>query len=337
MLTASTIHSLTESVRNILTCFLLLTVLFATRLVIAAPLGTTPTIEDRNLRLILDFRSDLWTSPYAAKSNPVRIMEGELRLPLYKSETWTVSFDADEEGLNFGRTDLSLGKEQMFIGNSLRSDSLGFGAQKDFADGARLDFFGSWATASDCPYCTTRDEWFEGMVIYYSSKIENHRWILAVNQSNNRGISNGRPFPYIGISYQRDKDFSALFGFPFLRLTWDTPETWQKTVHVNPFGADVDVEKNLPEDFVFNGVASLSTRSYLPTGRVDDNDRLFYQELLVEGAFKKNVTDFTGIVFALGYSFDRRIYESEVVYSPNSRTTRLDNDFYGRLGVEFRR
>ena len=301
----------------------------------AAPLGTIPTIESRDLKLIFDFRSDMWTSPYTYKSAPVRIINGEFRIPIAHAETWKASADISDEGLSLGRADFTLGKKKVFVGSNLRSQSAGVGLNKDFASGSSLSLFAAFATASDEPHKSRDDEWYEGNIIYRSQMIENHRWIFVVNQSNNRGFKNGTPFPFFGVSYEPDPEFRAVFGFPFLMLTWGTPETWQKEFKLTPFGTRFDMTTHLEDQFTFNAFAAFNVRSYLHSARVDKDDRLYYQEFVVEGNVRTAMTPQTGVIFGLGYSFDRRFYESETIYSPNSDYTIFDNDLYGRVSVEF--
>lgn len=301
-----------------------------------APLGTIPVIQEHGLYIHVENRSDMWNSPYKFKDGPLRMTEGQIRLPVLQTETWKASVDLEGDSLSFGRTDFALGKKQVFLGSNLRSSSVGFGFRKSFADGSALTAHAAYATASDEPYGDTRDIWIEGVAIYAGPPIERHRWIFAVNQSNNRGIENGRPFPFIGVLYERDRDFTALFGFPFLRLIWGHSEECKHLLNFTPFGARYEIEKNLSNDFVLNAFAAFSVRSYLHEQRIDENDRLFYQEWTLETSLRKNVSDETGVIFGIGYSFERLMYESETLYSPNSPSIRLNNDIYGRVGVEFR-
>jgi hypothetical protein len=303
----------------------------------AAPLGTIPVIESRNLKLIYDGRSDLWSALSKVKSTPVRITAAEVRIPIAHAETWKASADAYDESLSLGRADFSLGKKKVFIGSDLRSESFGLGLNKDFESGSSLSLFAAFATASDRPYGDPRDEWIEGNFIYRSQMIENHKWVFVVNQSNNRGFRNGTPFPYFGVSYEPDPEFKAMFGFPFVFLTWGTPENdWKKGFQLTPFGTRFELETNLEDHFVFNAFAAFTVRSYLHDERIDDEDRLYYQEFAVEVSVRTALTPVTGVIFGLGYSFDRRLYESETIYSPNSEYTIIDNDVYGRIAMEFR-
>ncbi|WII73238.1 hypothetical protein QJS83_05070 [Bdellovibrio sp. 22V] len=302
----------------------------------AAPLGTIPTIQEQNLQMLFNFRSDLWASPYTYKESPLRIIGGDIRVPLLKSESWSASANVFLEGLNLGRTQFSLGGEDVFIANTLQDEGVGFGVRKDFESGSTLSVFAAYATASDDPWADLRNNYFNGTVSYRTAPGGDYYWIFAVNQSNNRGIYNGTPFPFIGVIRDVNPEFKASFGFPFVVLQWGTGENWIKSFSMTPFGTQIGAAKDLAHGFAFDARAALTVRSYMLDERTEDSSRLYYQEIFVEGAFKKFVTPETGVSFALGAAVDRRLYESERIYHPNSKVTTIDSDFYGRLGVEFR-
>ncbi|MFV8248727.1 hypothetical protein [Bdellovibrio bacteriovorus] len=301
-----------------------------------APLGTIPTIEEDNLRLIFDFRSDLWSSPYTYKDSPVRIVGGDIRIPIYKSETWSASARIFDENLQLGRAQFNLGGESIFIGTALQNQGAGFGVRKVFASGSMMSVFASYATASDVPWGAPRNDYFDGTISYRMVTGNDYHWIFAVNQSDNRGIYNGMPYPFIGVVQDIWPGFRFSLGLPFLMLEWGATEEWVTNFSLTPFGVKLATSKNLDHGFVFQAKTALTVRSYMFDTRKDSADRLYYQEIFAEGALKKFVTPQTGVSFALGAAVDRRLYESERIYVPNSKVTTIKNDFYGRLGVEFR-
>jgi hypothetical protein len=69
--------------------------------------------------------------------------------------------------------------------------------------------------------------------------------------------------------------------------------------------------------------------------RLEDSTRLYYQEMSVEGALKKELSEVTTISVGIGYAFDRRLYEAHSVYEPRENKMELDSDLYGRMRVEF--
>jgi hypothetical protein len=300
----------------------------------SAPLGTVPTIEETSLRLITDFRSDFWTSPYKYKSAPVRILEGKFRIPVIKSHGWTASLEFESERFGLGRADVALGSQRVFIAQDLRSESMGFGINKTFENGDSISFFNAWATASDHPYAS-KNSWAESFLIFRSRRIEDHRWIIGLNQSNNRGILNGKPFIYAGLQYDNDDDFAMSIGFPFFRATWGAKDEWRKTFVLTYFGSRLEVEKDLQDGFVFKTAAWFSVRSFLHDDRENTDDRLYYQEICLEPVLKKNLSEKTHLTFGVGYSFDRRLYETRTIYRPNNKTTQIENDAYTRVGLEF--
>lgn len=300
----------------------------------SAPLGTIPTIEEGNLRLITDFRSDLWTSPYRFKSAPLRFIDGKFRIPVLKKDSWTASVAFESERFSLGRADVTLGSQKVFVAQDLRSESIGFGVSKSFENGDSVSFFNSWATASDSPF-STRNSWAESTWIYRTRRVDDHRWVIGLNQSNNRGILNGKPFVYAGMVYDNEDDFSMSVGFPFFSATWGNSETWRKTFVLTYFGSRLEAEKNLEDGFVFKTAAWFSVRSFLHDDRTNTDERLYYQEICIEPSIKKALSDRTNMVFGVGYSFDRRLYETRTIYRPNNKTTQIENDAYTRFGLEF--
>lgn len=301
----------------------------------AAPLGTIPTIDTQFLRVILDFRSDLWTSPYSYKPSPIRVINGEFRIPVAYGDTWNISANISDESLSLSKTEFHVADRDVFIGNNLQSQSIGLGLNKTFADGSAFMLVGAYATASDNPYADPRDRWFEGNFVYRSAPRGSYKYVMAVNQSANRGLANDRPFPFFGIVFQPNDNFEAHIGFPFMRIIWHKENDWKRIAHVTPFGAYFDIEKNLTDDFIYHGRAEYALRSYLYKNRLEDDTRLYYQEMSLEGGIRKELTVTTTVGIAVGYAFDRRLYESKSIYEPRESKTELDSDFYGRIRLEF--
>ncbi|WP_413583110.1 hypothetical protein [Bdellovibrio sp. HCB288] len=282
------------------------------------------------------FRSDLWTSPYTYKDSPVRISGGEVQIPLYTGDTWAASAAVYSESLNLGRTDFDLGTKDIFIGNALRQEFIGAGARKTFSNGDNISGFIASATASDDPWGSDRDKYIYAALIYRTRLIDNYNWIFGIDQSENRGFLNGEPFPYLGITYHLDNDMEITVGLPFFRMKWKFADDWKGMASVTPFGFNVSADKEVTHNTDVGGVVALNVRSYLFHERTEDDDRLFYQEIMAEAYLARELTEATRVIFALGGSADRKLYESEKIYSPNSHVTSIKSDFYGRLAVEFR-
>ncbi|WP_413585939.1 hypothetical protein [Bdellovibrio sp. HCB274] len=317
--------------------FVFLSVIFFYELsAVARPLGTIPEVHQQNLLMLFDFRSDLWTSPYSYKDSPIRITSGEARVPLYTGDTWAVSAAAYTESLNLGRTDFELGTKDIFIGNSLRQEFVGIGARKTFDSGSTVSGFFAYATASDDPWGSGKDKYTYAAVIYRSRLIENHNWIFGIDQSQNRGFKNGDPFPYLGITYHLKDEMQISFGFPYFRMMWKFAEDWTGNASVTPFGARIAADKKINTGTAVGALTALTVRSYLFHERLEDADRLFYQEIMGEVYLSRDLSEATRVIFALGGSADRKLYESERIYEPNSQVTSIKSDFYGRLALEFR-
>lgn len=302
---------------------------------LAAPLGAIPQIDTDYLRVILDFRSDLWTSPYTYKQSPVRIFGTEVRIPIAHGASWRASANISDESLSLSRTEFPLVDKDIFVGNNLQSQSLGLGFSKINEDTSAFSIVGAYASASDAPYADIRNRYFDGTLTYRTAPIGRHRWVFALNQSNNRGIANGRPFPYLGVLLEPAEEFQAWVGFPFIKVIWQRPGDWKREAEVTPFGAFFDIEKLISNGFLWHSRAAFTLRSYLYENRIEDASRLYYQEMSVEGGVRKALSAGTLVEIGVGYSFDRRIYESDSIYTPRNDKTIVDSDLFGRIKIGF--
>jgi hypothetical protein len=308
--------------------------LFQLSTAIAGPLGVIPTIQEQNLEILFDSRSDLWTSPYTYKNSPVRISGGSVRIPLFHTETWAASAILYDEALNLGRADFQLGNQSVFIANALSNQVYGFGVKKSFADGGSMSLFSAYATASDNPWGSPRNNYFYGALIYRTAKFDNHSWLLGIDQNGNRGLYNGKPFPYFGMTYDLENK-TISFGFPYVKIDWTFKEDWHGQFFTTPFGTNLRISKDVGDSTTVGAYTAFTVRSYLFDARIDDADRLFYQEILGEVYLTRDVTSATRVTFALGGSGDRRLYQTDRLYHPDSKTQTIGGDYYGRFAVEF--
>ncbi len=300
----------------------------------ARPLGVVPTVQEQNLEILFDSRSDLWTSPYTYKNSPVRIVGASVRIPLFHTETWAASAILYDESLNLGRADFELGTQKVFIANSLSNQFYGFGIKKSFSEGGELSLFASYATASDNPWGSPRNDYFYGALIYRSAKINDHSWLLGVDQSQNRGLLNGHPFPYVGISFELENK-TVSFGFPYVKVDWTFKDDWHGVFFATPFGTNLKISKDVGDNSTVGAYTAFTVRSYLLDARIEDEDRFYYQEILGEVFYTRDVTHATRVTFAVGGSGDRRIYQTDQLYHPDGKTQTIGGDYYGRLAVEF--
>lgn len=319
--------------KNIFGIFYLL---FATSLAKAAALGTIPTVDQGRPRFIIDTRTDLWLRPSQDKLEPVRIYENEFKVPLYRNQDWVASFNAQFDGLSFGRTDLRVGHEQVTLGTSLRSQSAGFGLRHQLDINSSLSGFVSYRSASDEPFKNPRDQWLEISFLYFSSKSESGlQWILLSNQSHNRGFNNGQWFPFIGVQIDVDPEFSYSVGLPFLRLAWKKPLGFAAVITATPTGASGVISQRISENFLALSHFGVAVHSFLHSKRTLSEDRAFYEEKYADLGFKYFLSKDTDISLAVGGSFDRYVYGGKTAFKADSSKNRLTNDFYGRLVLDF--
>lgn len=302
---------------------------------VAAHLGMIPTVDKHNLRLIIEGRTDIWTSPYRDKETPLRLHELKLRAPLFNTESWSASAHIGAESLSSGRADMTVGRNPVFIGSDLRSLSAGFGVKRTASEGSSVSIFTAQNSSSDEVYRDTRDTWTEVSIFYEFAPQDRLQWVVAANSSKNRGFLNNQIVPFIGVHYKPSSNFSATFGFPFARLIWSNEDFWTTSVYLTPVGVHGEVTRSTSAHMSWRIKAGLSSRSYLHVNRIDDHMRLIFEEKYFEGGFKSKVSDQTSVGFTIGTSFDRVFYEAQNVFSAEGQKTNLNKDLYGAFLMEF--
>lgn len=299
-------------------------------------MGSVPTLEDHQVRFIFNFRSDMWTSPYTYKESPIQTTNFETLFPVVKGNDWSVSGQLAAESLNLGRPDFHMDNKRIFVGSSLQSTYIGLGGNKKFISGAEVSAFVGSATASDEPKDHPEDRWTEGRIVFWTAPSQTARWMFAINHSNNRGFLNGKPFTYFGVQYQNHPQLTVSFGFPYLKVDWTDSQKRHSEFMLTPFGYQLQFKVPIQDQFIFTALSAFSVRSYLHGDRPHDNDRLYYQEHTFEANIRTRLTDTTGFLLGLGYALDRRLYEAENLYKPDSKTEDFDDDYYVRVAMEFR-
>jgi hypothetical protein len=302
----------------------------------ADPLGAIHVIDDGPPRVDLSFRSDLWTSPNQNKESPLRIYNLQFNFPVYRDDTWKVLLLLNTEGLRIGNAGLSVGEDKVDIGGDLRSQAVGLGVVRTQADASSDSFFGTYNSESDEPFRSGRDTGLD--VAFYHKFVPDgeRQWVAGFDQSKNRGIFNDRPIPLLGVIYRPSPEFTAVFGFPFLRFTWNT-EPWQKQLLITPVGINAQASHRIDEFLVFYGRAGLTNRSYMHTQRIADEKRIIYEEKYVEIAALRMVSSQASLETSFGTSFNRRLYEAQRVYAPIGDVVSIKSDIYGtvKMGFQF--
>lgn len=300
----------------------------------ARPLATFPTVEEGDTRVRFDFTSDIWNSPYQNKEMPQRIYELQLKVPFIKNENFKTSFTIDGEGRSVGRPDLVVGHDRILIGPDLRSQSVGFAFDYKDPDKSSMAFYISYDSASDEPYRNKRDISVATTALYTSKPYGHWRWILGMNQNENRGYQNGQAIPVIGLVYQPDASLRISFGYPFLRINWEFFQDNYMKLTAMPAGIRDEFIHYIWPDISLFAAATVSNRSYEHFNRTDEDLRLIFEEKSIEAGFRISVSTSTVFGLTAGYGFDRRIFEGKQVFMPIGPVERINPDSYAGVSLE---
>lgn len=300
----------------------------------AAPLGIVPEIEEDRMRVIFKARSDLWLSPYEDKETPIRIYEGQLRLPASLFDSWMGSLSLTSETVSLGRTDLLIGKRSTSLSSNLQSQSIGFGLERKMENKSSISFYGALTSASDEPFKNGRDIWTEATTSYRSPMWGLWQGIFALNYSKNRGFLNDQALPLVGAAYKWSSNLNFIVGFPFARVTWNSLN-WTITATATPVGGSLYIDYIYSDSLLILMSAGVSSRSYLHVNRTEDKYRLIFEEKYAEVGLKRILSPKTLIGFKAGASFDRSVYEAITVFHPESSKSHITGDLTSGIFLEF--
>ncbi len=161
-------------------------------------------------------------------------------------------------------------------------------------------------------------------------------WLLLANYSNNRPILNNIPLPGFAWFYNPSKEFRLVLGAPFASVNWQFSENWG----VNMFTLVPWVAKGslyfkiTPLAQVYGGV-DFSQVTYLPYGRKDISDRLFYDEKKVFLGVRAPLSKTLFTDLEMGHAFDRRFFIAENYEMNPDNQVDIGNAYYAKLGFKF--
>ncbi len=196
-------------------------------------------------------------------------------------------------------------------------------------------FTGSYGSASDKPFYDPSVSTIGLTALYAFPKDAMRSWILLVNYSNNRPILNEIPLPGFAYFYTPSREFYSVVGVPFAVLYWKFSDDFS----VNFFTlipwtvkATVNYEIAGPIIQAYAGV-DFSQMTFLPYGRPNRSDRLFYDEKKAFVGFKSPVSKEISFDIEAGHAFDRSFFVAENYQRDPGNALEIGNVFYFKLGL----
>jgi hypothetical protein len=168
---------------------------------------------------------------------------------------------------------------------------------------------------------------------------DDHSWFFLLNWSNNRPFLNYIPIPGLGYGYRSmDRRVAYLFGFPVNYFYIE----FSKRFYVR--GSFIGISQ---ASFEWSQDVYFPLRSYialdwgqkvwLPAGRTDLADRLFFNQFAVSIGLRSPLSQFLMLDLSLAYSFSRRLFLSKSYYSyRGDGQVAIDPGWIIHLGVSVR-
>lgn len=194
----------------------------------------------------------------------------------------------------------------------------------------------NYGSASDKPFQDPDVSTLGITAIYTYPSDETSSWLLLANYSNNRPILNNIPLPGFAWFYNPSKEFRLVLGAPFASVNWQFAENWG----VNMFTLVPWIIKGslyykiTPFAQAYGGL-DFSQVTYLPYGREDKNDRLFYDEKKLFIGVRSPLSKTIFADFEAGHAFDRRFFIAENYEINPGNEVEIGNAYYAKLSLRF--
>ncbi|MBI1387918.1 MAG: hypothetical protein GC154_05675 [bacterium] len=168
--------------------------------------------------------------------------------------------------------------------------------------------------------------------------VDDNYWVFVLNYSNNREFLNNVPIPGFGYWYQPSDRLFILAGIPFLALKAEPIDNVIVRASYIPLrNIDAEIAYQFNERIeVFSGF-SWDNQRFMPAGRSNNDDRLFYYEKDVEGGVRYALCEAAKLEVAGGYAFDRFFFTGEDYDDRNHDRIDIEDGPYvrGKITVRF--
>ncbi|WP_374028815.1 hypothetical protein [Bdellovibrio bacteriovorus] len=245
-------------------------------------------------------------------------------VPVYKTEKDSVS-------INLKSSVLSVNPEQNGF-DKLTDAEIGFSYTHALEEKKLWSIVANYGSASDEPFKDASVSTLGITALYSYPGGPTSTWLLLVNYSNNRPILNNIPLPGFAYFYFPSKEFQAVYGIPFASVNWQFQDNW----NLNFFTLIPWVVKTTVSYTGFTPVriyagVDFSQMTYLPFGRTNNEDRLFYDDKKAFLGVKSPLSQFVMAELEFGHAFDRSFFIAENYTNKPDDPVEIGNAYYGKL------
>ncbi|CAE79535.1 hypothetical protein predicted by Glimmer/Critica [Bdellovibrio bacteriovorus HD100] len=286
--------------------------------------GLTPPGRQRTTLNYVGFFYDKAEFPQERANMRYQLMD--LSSPVYKTETQSV-------GLSFSGSQMSVDPAQNGY-SELYDIKFGASYTKVLGEKRMWSVMVNYGSASDKPFYDPTVSTL-GITAFYSyPSDEKSSWLLLANYSNNRPILNNIPLPGFAWFYYPSRELNLVLGAPFASINWQFADKFGLTFFtLVPWVIKSTVYYKL-NDFaqVYAGM-DFSQVTYLPYGRENREDRLFYDEKKFLMGIKSPLSKSVFADFEVGHAFDRRFFIAENYEINPGNQVDIGNAYYAKLAL----
>lgn len=249
-----------------------------------------------------------------------------LSVPVYKTETQSFTLSTRWEKLE-------VQPEQNDIAD-LYDIEFGASYSRVLDDKRMWAVSASYGSASDKPFRDNTVSTLGVTAFYAYPHDENSNWLLLVNYSNNRPILNNIPLPAFAYTYIPSPDFRLVVGAPFASIYHKFHDKFSyQFFALVPWVLKSSLNYHIAGPVQAYIGSDFSQSTFLPHGRENRKDRLFYDEKKLFLGFKMPVNKVVLVDAEIGHAFDRAFFVEENYEIDPSNPISVGNAYFAKIGI----
>lgn len=279
-------------------------------------------------------------SPQSGTTSAPGVYENRIRgvVPISKGDTDTWGLQTTLGNLHFGVSPVFTDTGAS-VSENFWDAEVGATYRHRYEENRELSANFSVGSVGDVPFNTINETIFQFNGTYRWPGEGRHSWFLLVNWSNNRTFLNYVPIPGVGYSYRsEDKRFTYVLGFPVNMVYWEIAKGFYGRASFTGISqANAEIGKELFFPLRLYGAFDWGQRVWLPAGRADLSDRLFFDQAKASVGLRSPLSPYLFADLSVGYEFARRLFLAHSYYSPlQDGKLAIDSGWTALLSVSVR-
>ena len=253
------------------------------------------------------------------------------QVPLYIRESHSLSLLTQASILHLNQ-DLRLSTGTIIPKDYYRTE-LGSNYMQILPEKRSFGIRGSIGYNTNKPFIDSRDLSYSLSTSYSFPSSAQSTWVILLNLTNNGPFGNYIPIPGF-IYFYRTSTFTGMFGFPFTSLQWTPSIPWTYSFSIFGLNINSEVAYGSIEHIQYLSGFSWNRQSYMLHNRVDEKDRLTFEEKKLFIGIRSPIFNILSSEFQMGDLFGRSVYVGNKLSHKDGGEAKIDSGLYASWTVK---